>query len=674
MQVVFTMRVAILLVVSAAVAWGQGGDPPVRELAWQAIGARAVELQLAGPAGDAVVDVAFSADGAHLFALTARGQWWRTSDLGETWSRFASRPGDLRSLSSSREIPTPAPDPEAVVYQHPYDSQYAFALGKDLYRSSDRGRTWVNLTADGAGSIIGPDQRAIAFSPLDPGLIVVANSRGLWRSVDAGLAWSDLNQRFPNLPETKIARISDSSSPRVYLRGIGPAELNAGGQWQPAPEDRAPLPASDELRRPAWPLEAPPGWTFSYRAWRNGAPVTADLTACASTPCEDPRQHYISAFAAGSETQPHYYLGTSDGHAWVSPDGGRTWRPAMQGFTVNGAAVTNFFASPLDSRVALAAAGGRGSGHVFRTTNGGLFWDDLSANLPDAPVRAVAANPETGSIYVASEAGVFYTRGDLKNPGPATRWTRLGGSLPAAAIEDLRLNPLTGALYVAVSGYGIFRATVPEIADSLRVLNAADLSARAAAPGGLLTVIGAPVYAARAGRLTAPVLASGSTDSQIQVPFEAVGPTLDLNMETRLGAARVDVPLEAVSPAIFVDADGTPLVLDAGGGVLLDTSRPARAGSQILILATGLGRVRPEWPTGLAAPLENPPATIAPVSAYLNGAPLRVVSSTLAAGYIGVYMVRVELPAILNSGAAELVIASGDKASNKVRLVLDPGL
>ena len=671
---VFSMRVAFFLVVSAAVAWGQAGtpDPPVRELAWQPIGARTVDLQLAGPAGDAVVDVTLSADGARLVARTARGQLWQTSDLGETWTRLASRPEDARSLSPARDLPAPAEDPEAVVYQHPYDSQYAFALGRDLYRSSDHGRTWVNLTADGVGSIIGSDQRAIAFSPLDPGLIVVANSRGVWRSLDSGLAWSDLNQRFPNLPEAKIARIADNSSPRVYLRGIGLAELNAGGRWQPAPENRAPLPASDEVRRSAWPLEAPPGWGLSYRVWRNGAPATPDLTACASTPCEDPRGHYISAFAAGSETQPHYYLGTSDGHLWVSPDGGRTWRPAMQGFVVNGAPVTNLFVSSRDSRVALAAAAGRGSGHVFRTTNGGLFWDDLSANLPDAPVRAVAANPETGSIYVASEAGVFYTRGDLKNPGPATRWTRLGGSLPAGPIEDLRLSPMTGALCVAVSGYGIFRTTAPEIADSLRVLNAADLSARAAAPGGLLTVIGAPVQAARAGRLTAPVLASGVTDSQIQVPFEASGPTLDLNLETRLGATRIDIPLEAVSPAIFVDADGTPLVLDAGGGVLLDASRPARAGSQILILATGLGRVRPEWPTGLPAPLEDPPATVAPVTTYLNGAPLRVVSSTLAAGYIGVYMVRAELPATLNSGSGELVIASSDRSSNKVRIFLEP--
>jgi uncharacterized protein (TIGR03437 family) len=268
---------------------------------------------------------------------------------------------------------------------------------------------------------------------------------------------------------------------------------------------------------------------------------------------------------------------------------------------------------------------------------------------------------------------LFYTRGDLRNPGPATRWSRLGGNLPDAPLEDLHLDPASGALYVAVAGFGVYRTSAPDLADTLRVLNAADLSARAAAPGGLLTVLGAAVRSALAGQWSAPVLASGATESQIQVPFEASGSTLNLALDTLRGPRRVGVPLEPVAPAIFLDADGSPLVLDAAGGVLLDADRPARAGSQILILATGLGRVRPDWPTGLPAPLEDPPVTVTPVAAYLNGAPLRVLSSTLAGGYIGVYMIRVELPAVVNSGTGELVVAAGDKISNRVRIFLDPG-
>jgi uncharacterized protein (TIGR03437 family) len=681
-------RLAIAVALSATASWGQvaTADVPVRELTWQAVGSRTVDLQLAGPAGGAVSDVAFSADGSKLFALTARGQLWATSDLGETWSQVAGGAEALREAALSSPVndlirpSTVSAHGRALLIRHPYDPRYTFALGKDLYRSSDEGRTWVNLTADGAGSIIGPNPKAIAFSPSNPDLLVVANANGLWRSADGGLSWSGLNRQLPNFPEARFLQALDSAGTRVFLRGIGPAELDAAGRWRLSRDSAfeewlrgvSALPAGDQQRASPWPLPVPAGWALSYRVWRGGAAVSTDLTACAANTCADPERRYISAFAAGLDAQPNYYAGTSDGHLWVSQDGGRTWKPAMQGFAANGAPVTAILVDAHDSRLVLATAAGRGNGHIFRSTNGGVFWDDISSNLPDAPARAVAANSETGSIYLASDAGVFYTRGDLKNPSPATKWTRLGGTLPQAPVEDLRLDTSSGTLYLLAAGYGVFRTTAPDIADSLRVLNAADLSSRAAAPGGLLTVIGAPVQAARAGSAAAPVLASGPNDSQIQVPFEASGPMLDLWLETRLGLRKVGVPIEAVSPAIFVDSDGTPLVLDAGGGVLLDASRPARAGSQILILATGLGRVRPEWPTGLAAPMENPPATIAPVQAYLDGAPLRVISSTLAAGYIGVYMVRVELPDIVNSGTAELAIGSGDKLSNKVRIFLDP--
>jgi uncharacterized protein (TIGR03437 family) len=113
-------------------------------------------------------------------------------------------------------------------------------------------------------------------------------------------------------------------------------------------------------------------------------------------------------------------------------------------------------------------------------------------------------------------------------------------------------------------------------------------------------------------------------------------------------------------------------VLDAGTGRLLGSTSPARAGSQILILATGLGRVQPNWPTGLAAPLENPPTTVRPVRAYLNGIPLKVVSSSLAGGYIGTYMVQAEIPALLNFGVGELTIEVGGQNSNPVRIFTQP--
>ena len=88
----------------------------------------------------------------------------------------------------------------------------------------------------------------------------------------------------------------------------------------------------------------------------------------------------------------------------------------------------------------------------------------------------------------------------------------------------------------------------------------------------------------------------------------------------------------------------------------------------------GLGKVRPDWPTGQAAPLSNPPDIAATVQGFLDRAPVEVTRATLAPGYIGFYLIELQLPAIVNAGPAELYISADGQESNRVRIFLEaPG-
>jgi uncharacterized protein (TIGR03437 family) len=248
----------------------------------------------------------------------------------------------------------------------------------------------------------------------------------------------------------------------------------------------------------------------------------------------------------------------------------------------------------------------------------------------------------------------------------------LQAGLPDAPALDVRLDGDGNQLFVAMQGYGVYAALAPHRLGNLRVVNAADFSGRPAAPGSLLSVLGGRVRTARAGDLTFPVLAASDSETQIQVPFTAPGGSVSVALETGQGSLRLALPVEEVSPAVFIDRDGTPLVLNADSGVLLDAMNPARSNGRIQILATGLGKVRPDWPSGMAGPAEDPPQVIAPVHAYLDRAPVEVTRATLAPGYIGLYLVEIQLPAIVNAGPAELYIASEGRDSNRVRISLEP--
>jgi uncharacterized protein (TIGR03437 family) len=275
-------------------------------------------------------------------------------------------------------------------------------------------------------------------------------------------------------------------------------------------------------------------------------------------------------------------------------------------------------------------------------------------------------------MYVATDAGVFFSMTDLGSAGRPTLWTPLSENLPSVPATDVKLDAGANQLYVALDGYGVYAAIAPHRFRDARVVSAADYSSRPAAPGALLSVIGTKVESAHSDSTVVPVLAASDSASQIQVPFEAKGTSLSLALEAPGGRLTVGLPLQKVSPAIFVDPEGTPLILDAETGVLLDANKPARANTRVQVLATGFGQVQPDWPTGMAAPLQDPPRVMATVKANLDGIPLEVTQATLAPGYIGFYLIEIQLPQIVNSGPAELVLEAEGQQSNRVRLYVAP--
>jgi uncharacterized protein (TIGR03437 family) len=462
----------------------------------------------------------------------------------------------------------------------------------------------------------------------------VANDFGVWRSLDGGLSWTGLNELLPNL---RIQRIlgtpAGTAGMRVEIEGMGAMELPPGGSvWQPA-DDRSKAAEAAHLE--------------SY-AERAGVRATA--------------------YARSERT---VYLGTADGRILISRDDGASFAATDTGRASG--PVERIFVDPTRPDVALAALGGTSVPHVLRTFNAGQFWDALDSNLPGAPAHAVTGDRAAGAIYVATDKGVFWAQTDLDNAGtPNLNWIGLSDRLPSGTgASDVRLDAAGIQLYAAVEGYGVYATLAPHRLHNLRLVNAADFSTRPAAPGSLLSVIGGRVTSARGGNLDYPVLAAADDASQIQVPFDAVGPNVTLALGTGNGSVRLGMLVQPVSPAIFVGLDGTPMLQDADTGLLLDARNTARPGARLLVSATGLGKVTPEWPAGLAARVDNPPAVAAAIRAFVNGAPVPVTRATLAGGFIGFYVIEVQLPGINNSGPAELYITADGVESNRVQFTID---
>ncbi len=624
-------RLFIGSVLAAALAVGQTMPESVR-LDWRKVGSTSVDRMLAAPATGAVDEVWFGPEGRTLYARTHSGRVFETIDF-EDWTLAA--PSVARSEASGAVTAERLPTANAVLRASPADAHRVYALGDNLYVSEDGGRAWTNLTAYKGVSVIGPGQHDLAVSPLDPDQLIVANERGVWKSMDGGMSWSGLNRFLPNLNVRRILNTpANGRGAEVELDDAGPAELPPGGNggataWQ--------LVADSETGREAQLRRA---YTVQ---------LGTEITATA---------------AAGDVV----YAGSSDGRIWVSPDRGRSWNPPNAAAT---GPIEEFFVDAQTARVALAAVSGTGP-HVLRTVNTGGFWDDLSANLPDVPAHSITADRAAGAVYIATDRGVYWAHEDLEGASQAAEWSPVTANLQASRATAVKLDPTGSQLYIALEGYGVYAASTPHRVRSYRIVNAADFSGRPAAPGSLISVVGGAVLRVSAGGLEFPILGSSAASTQIQVPFEVNSGSIGLALEAASGKVSVGLAVQSASPAIFVDRDGAPMLVDADSGLMLDAANTAHSNARIQVLVTGLGRVKPEWPTGLAAPLENPPAVVASVKAYLGGAPVEVTRAILAPGYVGLYLIELQVPALVNAGPSELYITANGQDSNRVRVYLEP--
>ena len=628
--------VPILIATVLLAGLGQAQVPPPSSPNWRHIGNWVVEKSLAGPASGPVARVWYSQDGATLFLQTSSGRFYQTADL-ENWRPSTAAPPPMPANALVPQLP----ESGANTRMQPGQRARAYAFGNFVYRSDDGGASWENLTVYHSASIVGGGLRDLAIAPGNGDELVVAGDAGVFRSADGGLSWSSVNEGLPNLPAARL--------------------LN--------------LPAGDQGVKLALPtdeaVEWPPG---DKQAW-----LPADNTSLVS---ESQLRDALGSFRDSAVTAltvagDFVYTGMQDGAIWVSADRGVTWRM----FSLGGSGpVERFWVDPGDPRVALAALGASPPNpfaqftpvHVLHTINGGAFWDDFTANLPDVPAHGVTADRASGALYVATDRGVFLTYTDLASLGGAQSWTALGG-LPVAAAADVKLDAQGNQLWAALDGYGVFAALAPHRLRDPSVVSAADFIARAVAPGSLISILGAGVDSASAGGLIAPVLAAAATESQVQVPFEARGTSISFAASANgKNLTWPPVQLAPVAPVVFVDRDGSPMLLDADNGVMLDAMNPARSGARIQILATGLGRVTPDWPTGLAAPLENSPRVAGAVHAYLDRAPVEVTRAVLAPGYIGFYLIEIAVPKLVNYGPAELYIDVDGASSNRVRVYIEP--
>lgn len=193
--------------------------------------------------------------------------------------------------------------------------------------------------------------------------------------------------------------------------------------------------------------------------------ISPDLTTgCTGASPNGARNCTVSAIGVGGGQG--VYTGSLDGLVYFSPNAQVSANPTwtLVGLHSNGVGdkhtlpnrpVAWIAVDRSNDRIAYVAFNGYNAatphrpGHVFKTTDAGASWTDVSGNLPDNPVNSITLDPSyPNTLYAATDVGPFVTYN-----GGAT-WAGLGSGIPPVAVDQIDMNPSQTPRLIAAGTHG----------------------------------------------------------------------------------------------------------------------------------------------------------------------------------------------------------------------------
>lgn len=147
------------------------------------------------------------------------------------------------------------------------------------------------------------------------------------------------------------------------------------------------------------------------------------------------------------------YAGTDDGRIWRTKDGGKAWSEIRSG-KVPQRWVSRIVASRYELGTVYMTQTGRRDDdfqvYIWRSTDFGDTWEDISGNIPVGPVNVIREDPvKKNLLYVGTDASVY-----VSTDGGG-KWEVLG-DLPYAYVHDLQIHPRDNMIIIATHGRGMF--------------------------------------------------------------------------------------------------------------------------------------------------------------------------------------------------------------------------
>ena len=104
--------------------------------------------------------------------------------------------------------------------------------------------------------------------------------------------------------------------------------------------------------------------------------------------------------------------------------------------------------------VYVSMAGFTAANKVYTTINGGATWQNISYNLPNLPVNCIKQIPGTNHLMIATDIGVYILYSGT------TTWVNNSFGLPNVIVTDIEFNAALNKIYISTFGRGIWESNI----------------------------------------------------------------------------------------------------------------------------------------------------------------------------------------------------------------------
>ncbi|MEO8168282.1 MAG: hypothetical protein ABI623_08545, partial [bacterium] len=434
---------------------------------------------------------------AYVYALIGKASdqsflgMYRSIDNGTTFTLRSSTPNLLGYAADGSDAGGQSFYDLAIAVS-PTNPEVVTTGGVNHWQSADGGTTWTNLSVWDSG-VVHADIHELNYLPLSSTTIFSCNDGGIFKSINNGTNWTDISNNLAIAQMVGIGLSANIGTTIVAGEQDNGTNLKTGTTWNNifggdggecfidytnnntiyVQYVRGDFNRSDDGGVNTVSIKAglPAGFDF-YSKWGMD-PVNPSKIFVGGIPAfytSVDKGNSWSALGTPSGTGTIKGFAVAPGNTAIiysikndavskSTDSGTSFTNVTGTLPVGSAALTSVAVSNTDANKAWVTFSGYSAGNkLFRTTDGGTTWTNISTGLPNLPVNTVVYTNGSvkDAIYIGCDVGVYYWDNTLISCAPFST------NLPNVAVRDLEIFYPTGTLRAGTYGRGTWESLLNE--------------------------------------------------------------------------------------------------------------------------------------------------------------------------------------------------------------------